>query len=35
MVLDSVEIVMLSLDPDRVLLDGGIFRNKVFVGIID
>ena len=35
MVLDLVEIVMLSLDPDRVLLDGGIFRNKVFVGIID
>ena len=34
MVVDSVEIVMLSLDPDCVFAEGDIMSNKVFVGIV-
>ena len=35
MVIASAEIVMLSVDPDHVLVEGDITRNKGFSGILD
>ena len=31
----SVDVVMFSLDPDHVFVEGYIMRNKVFVGLVD
>ena len=35
MVVASVDIVMFSLDPDHVFLEGDIMRNRVSIGFVD
>ena len=34
MVVTSVEIIIFSVDPDHMLVEGDIMRNKEFVGLV-
>ena len=34
MLVDSLEIVVLSVDPDHVFVEGCIIRNEVFVSLV-
>ena len=34
LVVTSVDMVMFSMDPERVLVDGDIVRNKDWVGLV-